>query len=260
MKIRKVAAIMLEVKDLYKSYKTNSIKYDVLKNVSFEVVKGEFVAVMGPSGSGKTTLLNSISRFIPFDKGEILLNGDSIANLKEDELANVRNEKLGFVFQDFMLLDGLTIFENICLPQIIAGKNIASMEASANKLCEIFGISHIKDKYPAEISGGEKQRTAVARALINNPFLVLADEPTGNLDSNSSRAVIDAFIRAKNELSATIFMVTHDSFSASFCDRVIVLKDGKIYKELIKEGSRSGFLDLLLETLKKLGGGSNDNE
>lgn len=251
---------MLEVKNLYKSYETNKIKYDVLKNVSFEVDKGEFVAVMGPSGSGKTTLLNSISRFIPFDEGQISLNGQNIANLKEDELADVRNEKLGFVFQDFMLLDGLTVFENICLPQIIADKNIASMEASAGKLCELFCISHIKDKYPAEISGGEKQRTAVARALINNPLLILADEPTGNLDSKSSRAVIDAFIRAKNELSATIFMVTHDSFSASFCDRVIVLKDGKIYTELTKKSSRSEFLDLLLETLKKLGGDSDDNE
>lgn len=252
--------IVLKVKNLYKSYKTNNIQYDVLKDISFEVEKGDFVAVMGPSGSGKTTLLNSISHFIPFDKGEILLNGENIANLKEDELANVRNEKLGFVFQDFMLLDGLTVFENICLPQIIADKNIASMEASANKLCEIFGISHIKDKYPAEISGGEKQRTAVARALVNNPLLILADEPTGNLDSKSSRAVIDSFIRAKNELSATIFMVTHNSFSASFCDKVIVLEDGRIYKELTKRSSRSEFLDLLLETLKELGGDNNGNK
>ena len=134
------------------------------------------------------------------------------------------------------------------------------MEASANKLCEIFGISHIKNKYPAEISGGEKQRTAVARALINNPFLILADEPTGNLDSKSSKTVINAFIRAKEQLSATVFMVTHDSFSASFCDRVIVLKDGEIHKELIKNNSRNEFLDLLLETLKELGGDNNDNE
>ncbi|MBI6873301.1 ABC transporter ATP-binding protein [Clostridium aciditolerans] len=251
---------MLQVKNLYKSYRTKDIQYDVLKNVSFKINKGDFVAVMGSSGSGKTTLLNSISGFIPFDKGEILLNESNIVNLKEKEIANIRNKKLGFVFQDFMLLDGLTIFENICLPQIISSKNVASMEASANKLCEIFGISHIKDKYPAEISGGEKQRTAVARALINNPLLILADEPTGNLDSKSSRAVIDAFIRAKNKLSATIFMVTHDSFSASFCDKVIVLKDGKIYKELNKNSTRSEFLDLLLKTLKELGGDNNDNE
>lgn len=251
---------MLKVKNLCKSYKACNVRYDVLKDVSFEVKKGEFVAIMGPSGSGKTTLLNSISCFIPFEKGEILLNGELVTNLKEDELACFRNKNLGFVFQDFMMLDGLTVFENICLPQIIDNKNVALMEAAANKLCKIFGISHIKDKYPAEISGGEKQRTAVARALVNNPLLILADEPTGNLDSKSSKAVIDAFIRAKNELLATIFMVTHDSFSASFCDRVIVLKDGKIYKELIKENDRNEFLDLLLKVLKELGGDLNDNE
>ncbi|MTI65671.1 MAG: ABC transporter ATP-binding protein [Firmicutes bacterium] len=251
---------MLTVKNLYKSYKTNNIKYDVLKNVYFKIHKGEFVAVMGPSGSGKTTLLNTISQYIPSDKGEILLNGESIIGLKEDNLAYIRNEKLGFVFQDFMLLDGLTVFENICLPQIIADKNIVSMESSVNKLCDFFCISHIKNKYPAEISGGEKQRTAVARALINNPFLILADEPTGNLDSKSSRTVIEAFINAKNKLSATIFMVTHDSFSASFCDRVLVLRDGEIYKELKKETNRTEFLDLLLKTLKELGGENNDYE
>lgn len=251
---------MLKVKNLYKSYKSNNTSYDVLKDLSFEVHKGEFVAVMGPSGSGKTTLLNTISCFIPFDKGDILLNEDSVRKFQGDNLAKLRNEKLGFVFQDFMLLDGLTVFENICLPQIIADKNIASMEALANKLCEIFGISHIKNKYPAEISGGEKQRTAVARALINNPYLILADEPTGNLDSKSSSAVIEAFLEAKKELAATIFMVTHDSFSASFCDRVIVVKDGKIYKELKNNHNRSEFLDLLLETLKQLGGANNDNE
>lgn len=252
--------MMLEVKNLSKSYATKNVKYDVLKDVSFNIDEGEFVAVMGPSGSGKTTLLNCISCFISFDSGGILLNETNISHLKEDRLAHVRNEKLGFVFQDFMLLDGLTVFENICLPQIIDNKNIASMESSANKLCEIFGITHIKDKYPVEISGGEKQRTAVARALINQPLLILADEPTGNLDSKSSRAVIDSFIQAKKELSATIFMVTHDSFSASFCDRVIVLKDGRIYKELIKENSRSEFFDLLLETLKELSGDRDDNE
>lgn len=245
---------MLAVKHLYKSYKINNTKYDVLKNLSFQVNKGEFVAVMGPSGSGKTTLLNSISCFIPFDKGEILLNKKNIANLKENELAKLRNKQLGFVFQDFMLFDGLTVFDNICLPQIISEQSIPAMEASAHKLCKLFGISPIQDKYPAEISGGEKQRTAVARALINNPYLILADEPTGNLDSKSSGAIIDAFIRAKEKLSATIFMVTHDSYSASFCDRVIVLKDGQIYKELTKRSSRAEFLDQLLTTLKELGG------
>lgn len=252
---------MLKINNLYKSYKTEKITYEVLKDISLNVNKGEFIAVMGPSGSGKTTLLNCISCFIPFDKGEILLGNQSISGLKEDELAKIRNENLGFVFQDFMLLDGLTVFENICLPQIIAGKEAAKMEALATKLCNTFGISHIKDKYPAEISGGEKQRTAVARALINQPYVILADEPTGNLDSKSCKAVINSFIQAKDNLDATVFMVTHDSFAASFCDRVIVLRDGKVYKELKRDdNTRIEFMDKLLETLKILGGDSDDNE
>lgn len=250
---------MLKIKNVYKSYTTGKIKYDVLKDVSFEVKKGEFVAVMGPSGSGKTTLLNCISCFIPFDKGEILLNNENISKFSEKELAKVRNEKLGFVFQDFMLLDGLSVYENICLPKIIDNADILKMDQSADQLIEIFGIDHIKNKYPAEISGGEKQRTAVARALINNPLLILADEPTGNLDSKSSRAVIDAFKEAKEKLNATIFMVTHDSFAASFCDRVIILKDGVIYKELCREGSRVKFMDELLMTIKEMSGDKNDN-
>lgn len=251
---------MLKVKNLYKSYKTGNVTYDVLKNISFEVKKGEFVAVMGPSGSGKTTLLNSISCFIPFEKGEILLGGKNISGLNEESLADIRNQKLGFVFQDFMLLDGLSVIENIHLPQIIADKDIVKMEVMANKLCNTFGISHIKDKYPAEISGGEKQRTAVARALINQPYVILADEPTGNLDSKSARAVIDSFVQARRELEATVFMVTHDSFAASFCDRVIVLKDGEVYTELTRSENRVKFMDKLLDTLKKLGGDGSDNE
>ena len=208
---------------------------------------------MGPSGSGKTTLLNCISCFIPHDDGHILLGDQDISGLKEEELAKVRNEKLGFVFQDFMLLDGLTVFENICLPQIIAEKPTAQMEAKAGNFCRIFGIDKIKNKYPAMISGGEKQRTAVARALMNQPYVILADEPTGNLDSKSCRAVIDSFLQAKKELEATVFMVTHDSFAASFCDRVIVLKDGYIYRELKRSQSRREFMDVLLDTIRELG-------
>lgn len=158
-----------------------------------------------------------------------------------------------------MLFDGLSVFENICVPQIIKGGQVLQMENRAVSLCELFGIEHIRKKYPAEISGGEKQRTAVARALMNNPDLILADEPTGNLDSKSCRTVIDSFLKAKQELDATILMVTHDSFAASFCDRVIVLKDGIIYKEAVKSSSRREFLDELLELLKEMGGGQDDN-
>lgn len=251
---------MLKVNHLNKSYVSSNQTYPVLKDISFEIGKGEFVAVMGASGSGKTTLLNCISCFIPFEKGEILLGNENITAIEEDALADIRNQKLGFVFQDFMLLDGLSVLENICLPQIIAGKEPKKMEERAEKLCELFGISHIKQKYPAEVSGGEKQRTAVARAMINQPYIILADEPTGNLDSKSCRAVIEAFIQAKKELDATIFMVTHDSFAASFCDKVIVLKDGAVYNQLTHTGTRTEFMDTLLDTLKSLGGDEDDKK
>lgn len=250
---------MLKVNHLYKSYKTGNTVYEVLRDVNFQVEEGEFVAVMGPSGSGKTTLLNCISCFIPHDKGEILLKDADLSGLGEKEIAKVRNENLGFVFQDFMLLDGLTVFENVCIPKVIKEAPYKSMEKKASQLLSIFGIDGIKDKYPAEISGGQKQRTAVARALMNNPFLILADEPTGNLDSKSSEAVIGAFKAAQKQLKATIFMVTHDSFSASYCDRVIVMKDGTVFKELVRTGDRRAFMNELLGVLGAMNGGGNDD-
>lgn len=246
---------MLKVEHLYKSYQTGKTRYDVLKDVSFEVREGEFVAVMGPSGSGKTTLLNCISCFIPFEKGSVILKDSDLAKLTEKQIAKVRNHKLGFVFQDFMLLDGLTVFENVCVPKCIRKEPYEKMEEKAGSLLEMFGIREIADKYPAEISGGQKQRTAVARALMNDPLLILADEPTGNLDSRSSEAVIGAFLDAQKKLNATTFMVTHDSFSASYCDRVIVMKDGSIYTELVRKGNRREFMEELLTVLRDLNGG-----
>ena len=245
---------MLTVKDLHKSYQVGKTTYEVLKGVSLQVETGEFVAVMGPSGSGKTTLLNCISCYIPADSGEIILGGKPLARLSEDDLAQVRNRQLGFVFQDFLLLDGLTVRENILLPAIIGGAVSQLTEARADQLCDVFGITAIRNKYPAEISGGEKQRTAVARALINHPLLILADEPTGNLDSKSSRAVIRSFQQARDALEATIFMVTHDSFAASFCDRVVILRDGVVWRTLEKgETERSAFQDQLLDAIRDMG-------
>ena len=245
---------MLTVKDLHKSYQVGKTTYEVLKGVSLQVEKGEFVAVMGPSGSGKTTLLNCISCYIPADSGTITLGETELAHLGEDALAQVRNQQLGFVFQDFLLLDGLTVRENILLPAIIGGNINSQTEERADQLCDVFGIGHIRGKYPAEISGGEKQRTAVARALINRPLLILADEPTGNLDSKSSRAVIRSFEQAREALEATIFMVTHDSFAASFCDRVVILRDGVVWQTLEKGGmDRTAFQDQLLDAIRDMG-------
>ena len=245
---------MLYVKNLHKSYMVGQEKYKVLKGVDLTVAQGEFVAVMGPSGSGKRTLLNCISCYIPFDDGKITLGGQELVDMSEEGLAKVRNEKLGFVFQDFMLLDGLTIRENILLPRIINSSVDAEGEKLADKLLTLFGIDHIKGKFPAEVSGGERQRTAVARALINNPLVILADEPTGNLDSKSSRAVINSFKEAIGKLGATILMVTHDSFSASFCDRVILLKDGNVFKNMENKGSQGEFHDRLLQEIKEMSG------
>ncbi|MDD7289907.1 MAG: ABC transporter ATP-binding protein [Clostridiales bacterium] len=245
---------MLNVQNVHKSYQVGRTTYEVLKGISLSIGKGEFVAVMGPSGSGKTTLLNCISCYIPVDQGQITLDSRPLAELGEDQLAEVRNRKLGFVFQDFLLLDGLTVRENILLPAIIGGGAGKAAEDRADRLCQVFGIRPIQDKYPAEISGGEKQRTAVARALINEPLLILADEPTGNLDSRSSRAVIDAFRQARDTLGATIFMVTHDSFAASFCDRVILLRDGTVEQVLEKGAdSRTDFQDCLLDAVRRMG-------
>ncbi len=245
---------MLTVTNLHKSYQVGKTTYEVLKGISLQVEKGEFVAVMGPSGSGKTTLLNCISCYIPADSGQITLGERQLALLDETSLATVRNKQLGFVFQDFLLLDGLTVRQNILLPAIIGGSVGQAVEDRADQLCQVFGIAAIRDKYPAEISGGEKQRTAVARALINNPLLILADEPTGNLDSKSSRAVIASFEQARDALQATIFMVTHDSFAASFCDRVIILQDGVVWRVLTKgELAREDFQDQLLDSIREMG-------
>ena len=246
--------MMLTVENLRKSYQVGKTSYEVLKGVSLQVGKGEFVAVMGPSGSGKTTLLNCISCYIPADSGSIRLGKTELARLGEDALAEVRNKQLGFVFQDFLLLDGLTVRQNILLPAIIGGVVSDMTEQRADQLCEVFGIAGIRDKYPAEISGGEKQRTAVARALINPPLLILADEPTGNLDSKSTRAVIRSFEQAKSALEATIFMVTHDSYAASFCDRVVILRDGVVWKVLEKGATeRETFQDQLLDAVREMG-------
>lgn len=219
---------MLKVDHLYKSYQTGRTKYEVLKDVSFEVKEGEFVAVMGPSGSGKTTLLNCISCFIPYDKGTISLKNANLSKLDEKQIAKVRNEKLGFVFQDFMLLDGLTILENVCVPKVIRKEPCKQMETKAKKLLKLFGISEIADKYPAEISGGQKQRTAVARALMNDPLLILADEPTGNLDSKSGQNVLGLLKMSVETYHQTLVMITHNLEIAQMAGRVVRIEDGKI--------------------------------
>ena len=249
---------MLQIEKVSKTYHSKGIDYPVLKEISATIHDGEFVAIMGPSGSGKTTLLNVISGFISADGGKVILDGQDILTGEENELAEIRQHKLGFVFQDFMLLNGLTIRENIFLPQIIAGKPKSQMEQNTHNLLEVFGIEEIAEKYPAEVSGGQKQRASIARALSNNPSIILADEPTGNLDSKSSTAVIEAFLNAKEKIGATIFMVTHDAFAASYADKVIALKDGVVFGELVRHGQPRDFLDELLDFTRKVNGDGYD--
>lgn len=249
---------MLQIEKVSKTYHSKGIDYPVLKEITATIHDGEFVAIMGPSGSGKTTLLNVISGFISADGGKVILDGQDILTGEEDNLAEIRQHKLGFVFQDFMLLNGLTIRENIFLPQIIAGKQKSKMEQNTRKLLAVFGIEEIAEKYPAEVSGGQKQRASIARALSNNPSIILADEPTGNLDSQSSTAVIEAFLNAKEKMRATIFMVTHDAFAASYTDRVIALKDGIVFGELVRRGQPKDFLDELLDFTRKVNGDGYD--
>lgn len=249
---------MLEIKEITKIYHSKGIDYPVLKGISSIIPDGEFVAVMGPSGSGKTTLLNVMSGFTPADGGSVFLNGQDILSGNENTLAEIRQHQLGFVFQDFMLLNGLSIQENVFLPQIIAGKPAQNMEQDTEKLLSLFGITDIANKYPAEVSGGQKQRASIARALSNNPAIILADEPTGNLDSKSSTAVIEAFLDAKEKMGATIFMVTHDAFAASYADKVIALKDGIVFGELVRHETPKVFLDELLDFTRKVNGDGYD--
>ena len=231
-----------------------------LADVNFSVEPREYVAIMGESGSGKTTLLNILAALDKPTGGKVLLKGRDLTTIKEREMAAFRRQNLGFVFQDFNLLDTFSLRDNIFLPLVLAGKKYPEMESRLRPIAEQLSITHLLNKYPYEVSGGQKQRAAVARALMNQPYIILADEPTGNLDSKSCKAVIDSFLQAKQQIGATIFMVTHDSYAASFCDRVIVLKDGMVYQEVKKTGTRREFMDELLDILRNLGGDSDDNE
>ena len=226
---------MLKVENLHKSYQVGKNTYEVLKGVSLEVKKGEFVAVMGPSGSGKTTLLNCISCYIPAGSGSIRLGDTELARLDEDSLAEIRNQKLGFVFQDFNLLDTFSLQDNIFLPLVLAGEDYREMRRKLQPLAEQLGITSLLTKYPYEVSGGQKQRAAVARALVTEPQLVLADEPTGALDSRASDNLLELFGEI-NQQGQTIVMVTHSVKAASHAQRVLFLRDGQVYHQLYRGG------------------------
>ena len=246
-------------KNLRKIYGSRGNRYTALNDISLEIKEGEFVGIMGPSGAGKTTLLNIISTIDKPSTGTVTIAGDDIVKMKEDKLSSFRREKLGFIFQDFNLLDTLTVKENIVLPLALARHNVNTIEQALSTVAEGLGISDILNKYPYEISGGQKQRTAAARAIITRPKLILADEPTGALDSKASRDLLQALSDLNDDINATIMMVTHDAFAASYCKRILFIKDGNLFTELVKGGSsRKEFFQKILDVLATLGGGLND--
>ncbi len=249
---------ILKIEKIEKYYGSRSSLTKAIDNLSFEVQKNEFVAIMGASGSGKTTLLNCISTIDNVTSGHIYVAGVDITKLKGNELNRFRREELGFIFQDFNLLDTLTAYENIALSLSIQNVSAKEIDAKIKRVAEELDIKDVLKKYPYQMSGGQKQRVASARAIVTDPKLILADEPTGALDSKSAKMLLEK-LEFLDELGATILMVTHDAFTASYSRRVIFIKDGKIFKELHKgECSRKEFFDKIIDVVTLLGGDMND--
>lgn len=250
---------ILKIDNIEKYYGNKSSLTKAISGISFEVEKGEFVAIMGASGSGKTTLLNLISTIDKVTSGHIYVGGEDITKFKSNHLSKFRREELGFIFQDFNLLDTLTAYENIALALSIQNIRAKTIDQKIKKVAKALDIQNILDKYPYQMSGGQKQRVASARAIITDPKLVLADEPTGALDSKSSKMLLERFHYLNEELKATILMVTHDAFTASYATRVIFIKDGKIFSEIHRgDDTRREFFDKIIDVVTMLGGDLND--
>lgn len=250
---------ILKVENIEKYYGNKDNVTKAIDNISFRVEEGEFVGIMGPSGSGKTTLLNCISTIDNVTTGSIEIDGEDITRLKNRKLENFRRDKLGFIFQDFNLLDTMTAFENISLALTIAGKKGIEVKKIVKRAAENLGITEVLDKYPYQMSGGQKQRVAAARATVNNPKLILADEPTGALDSKAAKMLLNSIEKLNKENNATILMVTHDAFTASYAQRILFIKDGKIFTEIVKgDKSRKEFFNEIIDVVTVLGGDSRD--
>ena len=250
---------ILTVTDLRKVYGKGGAVTRALDGVSLSLEAGEFVGVMGPSGSGKTTLLNCVSTIDRPSAGSIVIDGKELTKLKGKELAKFRRERLGFIFQDCNLLDTLTAYENIALSLSIVRAPAQKIDKRVREMAEFLGITECLNKYPYQMSGGQQQRCAAARAMVTHPALVLADEPTGALDSKSSQLLLDRLEELNMELGATILMVTHDAFTASCCRRVVFLRDGRLFLELHRgNDSRRTFFQKIIRVVTEMGGGMAD--
>ncbi|MEK4418606.1 ABC transporter ATP-binding protein [Bacillus sp. FSL K6-0268] len=224
-------------------------QFHALKGVSFVIEEGEFVGIMGPSGSGKTTLLNVISTLDQATEGRITIAGIDITKMKANELSDFRSQKLGFIFQDFNLLENLSVYENIALPLSLQGRSSREIKGKVYDVTGILGITSILSKYPVEISGGQKQRTAAARALVHKPAIILADEPTGALDSKNATSLLETLQQLNKEQDVSIMMVTHDPYSASYCKRILFIQDGELYKQIHRSDTRDVFYKEILDVL-----------
>ena len=250
---------ILSVEKIEKYYGNKGNITKAIDNISFKVGEGEFVGIMGPSGSGKTTLLNCISTIDKVTTGNIIINDQDITRLKSKKLDKFRQNELGFIFQDFNLLDTLTAYENIALALTIKGEKTSKVDSKIKEVAKYLEIEKVLDKYPYQMSGGQKQRVASARAIVTEPSLILADEPTGALDSKSARLLLERLESLNEELSATILMVTHDAFTASYAHRILFIKDGKIFNELNRgDDTRKEFFDKIIDVVTLLGGDLSD--
>lgn len=248
---------MLEIKNLRKVY-GDKIQYEALKGIDLTVADGEFIGVMGPSGSGKSTFLNLIATIDQPTSGQILLNGKDPSTLNPDQMAAFRRNTLGFVFQSFNLLPTLTVEENIVLPLTLDGEKVSVMKRKVKDVAQRLGISDLLTKRIAEISGGQAQRVAVARAMIHTPELILADEPTGNLDTKSTHDVMDLIQSLNSQEQATILMVTHDPLAASYCNRIVFIKDGELVHEIRKTSGQKAFYEDIMAELARIEGADNE--
>lgn len=250
---------ILSIENIEKYYGSRSSLTKAINNISFKVDKGEFVAIMGASGSGKTTLLNCISTIDKVTSGHIYVDGQDITRLKGNRLNRFRREQLGFIFQDFNLLDTLNAYENIALALSIQNVPVKDIVSRVEKVARELDITSVLNKFPYQMSGGQKQRVASARAIVTSPKLVLADEPTGALDSKAAKMLLERFNYLNQKIKATILMVTHDAFTASYASRVIFIKDGKIFHELHRgDDTRKQFFDQIIDVVTLLGGDLND--